>query len=234
MKKLNLILAWSVHILTAFGLIIGLYSIISIINEDYNLLLKLTILAIIIDGIDGTLARKLKIKELIPTINGELLDNIVDYINYAFIPTIFFYYSNFIKNEYKTMVCIGILLATIYQFSRTDAKTSDDYFKGFPSLWNFLIIFNTIFTINQITNLSIIILCIIFSFAPIKFIYPSKTKEFKHITYPITVIIILLAIPIIIVGVTNLYLRIYGIIIIFYCSYITLTSIYLHYKTRKK
>ena len=233
-QHLNLILAWSVHILTAFGLIMSLYSIISIINEDYNLLLKLTILAILIDGIDGTLARRLKVKEFIPTINGELLDNIVDYLNYTFVPTIFFYYSNSIENEYKTIACIGILFSSAYQFSRIDAKTSDNYFKGFPSLWNLLIIFNIIFTINQITNLIIILLCIIFSFIPIKFIYPSKNKEFKYITFPLTVIIILLAIPTILIKTTDFYLNIYGTIIIIYCSCLILISIYLNYKTKNK
>ncbi|AAX17586.1 phosphatidylcholine synthase [Borrelia turicatae] len=233
-KLLNLILAWSVHILTASGLIVSLYSIISIINTDYNLLLKLTILGLLIDGIDGTLARKLKIKEIIPTINGELLDNIVDYINYTFIPTIFFYYGNFISNEYKIITCIGILLASAYQFSRLDAKTSDDYFRGFPSLWNFLIIFNIIFKLDQITNLSIILLCIIFSFVPIKVIYPSKTKEFKYITLPVTVIAALSVILITFAKLPDTYLKIGKTLIIFYCLYLILMSIYLTYKTKKK
>ncbi len=90
MKNINLILAWLVHIFTASGLIVGLYSIISIVNGNYSLLLKLTVIGLIIDGIDGTMARKLKVKELIPEIDGTLLDNITDYINYTFIPVIFF------------------------------------------------------------------------------------------------------------------------------------------------
>ncbi|AHH10412.1 CDP-alcohol phosphatidyltransferase family protein [Borrelia coriaceae] len=234
MKTLNLILAWSVHILTASGLIVSLYSIISIINMDYNLLLKLTILGLLIDGIDGTLARKLNIKKVIPTINGELLDNIVDYINYTFIPTIFFYYSSFIKDEYKIITCIGILLASAYQFSRLDAKTSDDYFRGFPSLWNFLIIFNIIFKINQTMNLSIILLCIAFSFAPIKFIYPSKTKELRYITLPITMITSIAVILITLTKLPDTYLKIGKTLIISYSLYLILMSIYLTYKTRKQ
>ncbi|AHH08212.1 CDP-alcohol phosphatidyltransferase family protein [Borrelia anserina] len=232
--KINLILAWLVHILTASGLIISLYSIISIINTDYSLLLKLTIFGLVIDGIDGTLARKLKIKEIIPTINGELLDNIVDYINYTFIPTLFFYYGNFIRDEYKSITCIGILLSSAYQFSRLDAKTSDDYFRGFPSLWNFLIILNIIFKMNQITNLSIILLCIVFSFAPIKFIYPSKTKELRYITLPVTLMTCLSVILITFVRLPETYLKIGKTLIIFYCLYLILISAYLTYKTRKK
>ncbi|AHH06317.1 hypothetical protein BCD_0251 [Borrelia crocidurae DOU] len=234
MIKINLILAWLVHILTAFGLIVGFYSIIAIINTDYNLLIKLTILGLLIDGIDGTLARKLKIKEVIPTINGELLDNIVDYINYTFIPTIFFYYSNFIQEQYKIIICIGILLASAYQFSQLDAKTSDNYFKGFPSLWNFLIIFNVIFEMNKNTNLIIILSCIAFSFAPIKFIYPSKTKELKYITLPITIITSLLVILIIFIKLPDIYLTIGKTLIIIYCLYLILASIYLTCKTKQK
>ncbi|ACH94499.1 phosphatidylcholine synthase [Borrelia recurrentis] len=234
MIKINLILAWLVHILTASGLIVGFYSIIAIINTDYNLLIKLTILGLLIDGIDGTLARKLKIKEVIPTINGELLDNIVDYINYTFIPTIFFYYSNFIQEKYKIIICIGILLASAYQFSQLDAKTSDDYFRGFPSLWNFLIIFNVIFEINKNTNIIIILSCIAFSFVPIKFIYPSKTKELKYITLPITIITSLLIILIIFIKLPDIYLTIGKTLIIIYCLYLILASIYLTCKTKQK
>lgn len=122
MKNINLILAWLVHIFTASGLIVGLYSIISIVNGNYSLLLKLTVIGLIIDGIDGTMARKLKVKELIPEIDGTLLDNITDYINYTFIPVIFFYLGEFIEEKYKVAICIGILLSSAYQFSRTDAK----------------------------------------------------------------------------------------------------------------
>ncbi|WP_024655548.1 phosphatidylcholine synthase [Borrelia hispanica] len=234
MIKVNLILAWLVHILTASGLIVGFYSIIAIINTDYNLLIKLTILGLLIDGIDGTLARKLKIKEVIPTINGELLDNIVDYINYTFIPIIFLYYSNFIQEQYKIIICIGILLASAYQFSQLDAKTSDDYFRGFPSLWNFLIIFNVIFEMNKNTNLIITLSCIALSFAPIKFIYPSKTKELKYITLPITIITSLLVILIIFIKLPDIYLTIGKTLIIIYCLYLILASIYLTCKTKQK
>ncbi|WP_024654014.1 phosphatidylcholine synthase [Borrelia persica] len=234
MRKLNLLLAWLVHILTASGLAIGFYSIISIINTDYDLLLKLTIFGLLIDGIDGTLARKLKIKEIIPTINGELLDNIVDYINYTFIPTIFFYYGNFIQENYKIIICIGILLASAYQFSQSDAKTSDDYFKGFPSLWNFFIIFNLIFTMSQNTNLIMTSSCIALSFAPIKFIYPSKTKELKYITLPITIITALSVMLITFTKLPEIYLSIGKILVISYCLYLILTSIYLTWKTRQK
>ncbi|AWG42639.1 phosphatidyltransferase [Candidatus Borreliella tachyglossi] len=234
MKNLNLILAWTVHILTASGLIVSLYSIISIINGDYSLLLNLTIIGLFIDGIDGTLARKFKVKDLIPTIDGALLDNIVDYINYTFIPTIFLYYGNFIRNEYKIMICIGILFASAYQFSRTDSKTSDDYFRGFPSLWNFLIIFNIIFTVKEITNLIIILACIALSFAPIKFIYPTKTKEFKYLTIFLTIITSFTIILTIFARLPEVYLDVSKILIFFYLTYIILVSIYLNYTTGKK
>ncbi|QMU99048.1 phosphatidyltransferase [Borrelia sp. A-FGy1] len=234
MKNLNLIIAWSVHILTASGLIVGFYSIIAIVNDDYPLLLKLTIIGLIIDGIDGTLARKFNIKELISTVDGALLDNIVDYINYTFIPAIFFYYGYFIKDEYKIIICIGILFASAYQFSRIDAKTSDHFFRGFPSLWNLLIIFNFIFNIGQTTNLIIILICIILSFVPIKFIYPSKTKEFKSLTISLTILTSLSLILAIFIKLPETYLKISKMILIFYLSYITLISMYLTYKTRKK
>ncbi|UGQ17053.1 phosphatidylcholine synthase [Borrelia sp. RT1S] len=234
MKNLNLIIAWSVHILTTSGLIVSFYSIIAIVNEDYPLLLKLTIIGLLIDGIDGTLARKFKIKELIPTVDGALLDNIVDYINYTFIPAVFFYYGSFLKSEHKIIACIGILFASAYQFSRTDAKTSDDFFRGFPSLWNFLIIFNLIFDIGQIANFMMILTCITLSFAPIKFVYPSKTKEFKFLTVPLTILTSSVFTLTIFINLPEAYLSISKMLIVFYFLYLTLISLYLTYRLREK
>ncbi|UER67440.1 CDP-alcohol phosphatidyltransferase family protein [Borrelia sp. BU AG58] len=234
MKKLNLLLAWTIHILTASGLIVGLCSIIAIVNENYSLLLRLTVIGLLIDGIDGTLARKLKVKELIPTIDGALLDNIVDYINYAFVPTVFLYNGAFLKNEHKIVACIGVLLASAYQFSRTDAKTSDDFFRGFPSLWNLLIIFNLIFDIGQTVNFTIIVMCTTLSFAPIKFVYPSKTKEFRLLTITLTVLTSFAFILTIFMKLPKAYLDTSKMLMIFYFLYLTLISLYLTYKTREK
>ncbi|SCW32919.1 CDP-diacylglycerol-choline O-phosphatidyltransferase [Borreliella japonica] len=234
MKNINLILAWLVHTFTASGLIVGLYSIISIVNGDYSLLLKLTVIGLIIDGIDGTMARKLKVKELIPEIDGTLLDNITDYINYTFIPVIFFYLGEFIAEKYKIAICIGILLSSAYQFSRTDAKTNDNYFRGFPSLWNIFVILNIIFKIGQITNLITISICIILSFIPIKFIYPSKTKELRKITTPITIISCLIFAVSIFLKLPATALKIAKTVLIVYFAYLTLASIYLTYKTRNR
>nr|WP_234925292.1 CDP-alcohol phosphatidyltransferase family protein [Borreliella valaisiana] len=229
-----MILAWLVHIFTASGLIVGLYSIISIINGNYSLLLKLTIIGLIIDGIDGTMARKLRVKELIPKIDGTLLDNITDYINYTFIPVIFFYLGEFIEEKYKVAICIGILLSSAYQFSRTDAKTNDDYFRGFPSLWNVFVILNIIFKIEQTTNLIMISICIITSFIPMKFIYPSKTKELRKITLPITIISCLIFIVSIFLELSTTALKIAKTVLILYFTYLTLASIYLTYTTRNR
>ncbi|APQ15310.1 phosphatidyltransferase [Borreliella garinii] len=234
MKNINLILAWLVHIFTASGLIVGLYSIISIVNGDYSLLLKLTVIGLIIDGIDGTMARRLKVKELIPEIDGALLDNITDYINYTFIPVIFFYLGEFIEEKYKVAICIGILLSSAYQFSRIDAKTNDNYFRGFPSLWNIFVILNIIFKIEQIINLVMILICIVISFVPIKFIYPSKTKELKKITIPITIISCLIFVVSIFLDLSTTALKISKTILILYFAYLTLASIYLTYKTKNR
>nr|WP_214646555.1 phosphatidylcholine/phosphatidylserine synthase [Borreliella californiensis] len=229
-----MILAWFVHIFTASGLIVGLYSIISIVNSDYSLLLKLTVMGLIIDGIDGTMARKFKVKELIPKIDGTLLDNITDYINYTFIPVIFFYLGEFIEEKYKVVICTGILLSSAYQFSRTDAKTNDNYFRGFPSLWNLFVILNIIFKMEQITNLITMSICIITSFIPIKFIYPSKTKELRKITIPITIISCLIFIVSIFSELSTTALKMAKTVLILYFAYLTLASIYLTYKTRNR
>lgn len=166
--------AWLVHLLTASGALIGVLSLQAIYRQEYIFAFWLIGIAIVIDGIDGTFARWIKVKSVLPQIDGALLDNIVDYLNYVIVPTVFILNSNLLPNEWQWICGSLILLSSAYQFCQTDAKTSDHFFKGFPSYWNIIVFYLYFWQISPSWNVVIINILVILIFVPIKYVYPSR------------------------------------------------------------
>lgn len=173
-------LGWLVHIFTASGAFIALLSLLAIYNHQLLQAFWLMGAAIVIDAVDGLFARLIKIKIAVPEINGELLDNIVDFVNYTIVPAFFLLVTNLVPDHWKIMGVIAITLSSAYQFTQVDAKTSDHFFKGFPSYWNIVIFYLFFWQMSEWINLLIVFLLAILSFVPIKYIYPSRLDYLTH------------------------------------------------------
>jgi len=166
--------AWLIHTFTAFGAIIGLFAVDAIYTQDYVLAFWLMGIAVGIDAVDGTFARFLHVKVMTPDMDGALLDNIVDYLNYVFIPALFIMVSPMIDLAWRPVTASVIILASAYQFCQKDAKTKDNFFKGFPSYWNIIIFYLFFWQTTPQTNLMIIFFLAALVFVPIKYVYPSR------------------------------------------------------------
>ena len=136
--------AWSVHLYTSLGLVCGFLALSSILNYDSKQAFFWLGIALIIDATDGTLARKYNIKMWTPGFDGRKLDDITDYLNYAFIPVFFIWRFELISGNWLIVVPL-ILLASVYGFCQSDAKTDDGYFTGFPNFWNLVALYLFIF-----------------------------------------------------------------------------------------
>ena len=180
------VLAWSVHLFTASGAVVGLLTIFAIMDHRWSAAILWMSLAVIIDGLDGTLARRFQVKGLTPNFDGALLDNIIDYFTYAVIPALFIYEARLLPESWALLGASVIVLTSGYQFCQMDAKTADHFFKGFPSYWNVLAYYLLLLAFNPWTNLVIILVCGFLVFVPIKFIYPSRMRRFQKITLMIT------------------------------------------------
>lgn len=172
---LQSISAFFVHLFTASGAVIGLASIHFIYQNQPIISLWLMGLAVLVDAIDGTLARWLKVKEALPSIDGALLDNMIDYFNYVLVPCLFIL-QDFIAlpNPSRWIVVILVALSSCYQFCQADAKTPDNFFKGFPSYWNIVVFFLFILQAHSTTNLVVLLILTLLIFIPIKYVYPSR------------------------------------------------------------
>ncbi len=171
MKRLS---AYLVHTLTATGTVCGLLALYTIHTREYQTTFILLAIGLIIDGIDGTLARKVDIKHSGVKIDGALMDNIIDYLTYAIVPAFFFLTTPYLLPQWRVPIAAAIALSSAFQFSQTDAKTDDHFFKGFPDYWNILMFYFFILNLSPLLNTLIVGLCILLVFIPIKYVYPSR------------------------------------------------------------
>ena len=176
--------AWSVHLFTASAAVLGLFTLQAIYNHQYILAFWLMGVAIFIDSVDGTLARRAHVKQITPQIDGTLLDNIVDYLNYVITPCFLLMNTYLLPANIRPVIISLIVLSSAYQFTQADAKTDDHFFKGFPSFWNFVVFYVYITHLSPVINALIIVALIAMVFVPIKYVYPSRmdhlTPNKKH------------------------------------------------------
>lgn len=182
------IAAWAVHGFTASGAVLGFLSIISILDNDLIGAFLWLGLALLIDGIDGTLARKIGVTDKIPNIDGSTLDNVIDYLNYVIIPALMVYWFQLVPHGWEIILPAGMFLVSLYTFANMNMKTSDFYFSGFPAVWNIAVLYFYILGTNEWVNFSVIIFFFILTFVPIKFVHPLRVKKLRNMTIFATIL----------------------------------------------
>ena len=183
----RIVLAWGVHLFTATGALWGLLSLMAIFKHEWRAAIAWMILAMCVDDFDGMLARWADVKKYADGIDGALLDNILDYINYVLVPALFLIEADFIlPSQFRMAGAFAILLTSAYQFTQTDAKTDDHYFKGFPSYWNVMVLYMLIMQLDPWINLGFLVLFNFLVFVPVKYIYPSRNTRMKRLTIILT------------------------------------------------
>lgn len=179
--------AWVAHGFTASGAVLGLAALIAIGEQQWRLALFWMAVSMAVDAADGTLARWAQVQRVLPGFDGALLDNIVDYLSYVIVPAYLILQAALLPTGAWGIAGAGaIALASAYQFCRTDAKTADHFFTGFPSYWNVLAFYLLLLRPHPWVNLAIVgVLCILV-FVPFRYVYPSRTVAFRPLTVGLT------------------------------------------------
>jgi len=167
-------LSWGVHLFTASGAVCGTLAILFIGSGRLDVAAILMLVALAIDSIDGTLARKVRVADVLPQIDGRRLDDMVDFLNFVVVPCVFMVGAGSLASPYWITVPI---LASAYGFSRCDAKTDDDFFLGFPSYWNILALYLWLLEIGPLGGTLWLVGLSIGVFVPFKYLYPSKLQN---------------------------------------------------------
>lgn len=178
-SSINKIRASLVHFLTGSGIIFSFLALVSVI-EGYKLQTFMFLgIALIIDIIDGTLARKYKIDVIFPNIDGKTLDTIIDYINYILIPCIMLYKFNYLPQNFSLIIPIVILCISLYSYINIKLIDASFSYLGFPSIWNIILLYLEILSFNKWINLLIIIFFVFLKFVPFKVLHPMRFPKLK-------------------------------------------------------
>jgi phosphatidylcholine synthase len=173
---------------TAAGALFGLAALRAIAEGEYRRAFLCMGGALLVDAVDGTLARRLKVARTLPSIDGALLDNIVDYFNYALVPAFLLLSAPVLPLFSRPWAAAAICLAAAYQFSHIEAKRDGRYFRGFPSYWNVVAFYLVLLRPGPVAALSLVALLALLSFLPTLWVYPSRTPECRGLTLALTVI----------------------------------------------
>jgi len=183
------VLAWSVHFFTASGAVWGFLTLLAIFEQNWRAVIGWMIIAMFVDGFDGMLARWFHVKEYAKGVDGALMDNIIDYLNYVVVAALILIKApNLMPAGFEMVAAFSVLLTSAYQFSQVDAKTDEQsfFFKGFPSVWNFLVIYMMLIGLNSWINLALLVICNILIFVPVKYIYPTRNTRLRRLTLGLT------------------------------------------------
>ena len=184
---LSLIGAFAVHLYTASGAVLAFLIVLAAVRGDLLLALWLGLIALLIDGTDGWLARHVRVSQVLPWFDGRRLDDIVDYLTYVFAPILLLWAAGYLPGGAAGIVLAALcLLASGYQFCRVDAKTEDHFFLGFPSYWNVIAFYAIVFKLAPVTVAIILLICAILVFVPIRYLYPSRTVALRPLTVALT------------------------------------------------
>lgn len=200
LAKLKAIL---VHVFTASGVVFGFLALLSAINNNFPACIFWLALALVVDGFDGTLARRYKVDVFTPNIDGAVLDNIIDFFTYVIVPVFMIYNFNFLSNTFALPISFLILLVSCFTFINKDLKTEDYYFTGFPALWNMLVLYLYILESSQLTNLITIIFLCIMTFIPMKFVHPLRVVHLRKTSITMVLLWCITTVYILISGVEN-------------------------------
>lgn len=186
-NPLRSVLAWGVHLFTASGAVWGFLTLLAIFKHDWRLAIIWMITAMFVDGFDGMLARWADVKRYASGVDGALLDNIIDYLNYVVVAALFLVEApDLLPAGWAIPGAAAILLTSGYQFTQIDAKTDDHFFKGFPSYWNVMVLYMLLLKFNPWINLAVLIFFNALVFVPVKYIYPSRTMRLRRLTLALT------------------------------------------------
>jgi phosphatidylcholine synthase len=178
--------AFSVHILTALGAGVALVAALEAARERWAAAFAWLGVALLIDGVDGTLARRLKVERVLPNWSGETLDLIVDYITYVFIPAYIVVESRLLPPIAASVMGVAIVISGALYFADRRMKTEDHHFRGFPALWNLAAFYLLLLRPSSLVATLLIAGLVVLTFTPIRVMHPLRVTRLRPLNIALT------------------------------------------------
>jgi len=190
----------AIHVLTASGAVFGLLALLSAAEGHFERAFAWLGIALFVDGLDGPLARRFRVAEVLPRFSGEDLDHIIDYLNYVVIPAFIVARSDIVAADLRNVFAAAIMFTSLYHFADKHSKTAEGYFVGFPAIWNVIVFYCLVMGTSQVFNALLVSVCIIFTFIPLKWVHPVRVRRFRWLTFLMALAWTAAAISAVIVG----------------------------------
>ncbi len=177
--------AFSVHLLTASGSFLAFLSLVAASEERWAAMFWWLGFALFVDGIDGPIARKLDVKQVLPTWSGDMLDNIIDYVTYVLIPAFALYQSGFMGEGLSFLSAAIIVITSAIYYADTGMKTQENFFKGFPVVWNMVVF--TLFVVQpgEMIAFGVVLISAFTTFLPVFFLHPVRVQRLRTLNLAI-------------------------------------------------
>jgi phosphatidylcholine synthase len=176
--------ALAVHLLTATGAVWAMLALLEAVQRDWNAMFLWLVVALLVDGVDGPLARRFDTKRFAPVFDGDLMDLVIDYLTYVFVPAYALFASGLLPGWTGWFAIIVITFASGLYFADTRMKTRDNSFSGFPGCWNMVVLTLFAWQPNFWVALVLVAALAVAMFLPVKFVHPVRTRRWKAVTLP--------------------------------------------------
>jgi phosphatidylcholine synthase len=171
--------AFSVHVFTASGAALALLALMAAVNNRWNVMFLCLGVALVIDGVDGTMARRLRVAELLPRWSGDVLDLVVDFLTYVFVPAYAIVTGGLLPERLAIPAGMVIVITGTLYFADREMKTADNYFRGFPALWNLVAFYLFVFRPTPWLAAMAVAVFAILTFVPFKFVHPIRVTRLR-------------------------------------------------------
>lgn len=179
MNNFERIRAFTVHVFTASGAALALLALILATGGQWAAMFFCLGLALVVDGLDGPMARAFKVAELLPRWSGEGLDLIVDFTTYVFVPAYAIAASGLLPEPLALPAGMAVVITGALYFADREMKTRDNYFRGFPAVWNLAAFYLYLLEPPVWAAATMIATLCVLTFVPMRFVHPLRVKHLR-------------------------------------------------------
>lgn len=171
-----------VHLLTASGSICGLFALFFAARQDWPATFFWLGAAVVVDGIDGPLARRVGVATVLPRFSGVTLDETVDFLNYCIVPAFVLVQSGIFRPWLALTMASLTVVTSLFHFADRQSKTGDGYFVGFPVIWNFVCFYFFVFGTGEAVATAVVVVFTALTFVPLKWVHPLRVCRWRALT----------------------------------------------------
>ena len=182
MTLLDYARGFSVHVLTATGAALALAALLAAVRGAFDVMFLCLGIALVVDGVDGSIARAVKVSELLPRWSGDILDLVVDFVTYVFVPAYAIAAGGLLPLWLGAPAGIVIVMTGAIYFADRRMKTADNYFRGFPTLWNVVAFYLFVLKPAPWLTAGVVALLAVLTFVPFKFLHPFRVARLRTVS----------------------------------------------------